>query len=499
MGADCGLIVNRDNKIPLEKREEFCNRITELFYYGGMFQRKNYTLFGDRYTVIKRACMNEHEIYFDYNYFEDDLHETAGFDKDSFRVFSGKVSYSSFALTMLAAYALEGLYTPGHNAIKHDGIWFNSIISTSWINYLFNENYVAKGTDPWEIYLILKGTEAEKHISRRNLQNIKNTYLGYRGYIDIIAVKEGLEAAKKELSAPRKSYETDDFFKMREVLYHAFEFIYEFIDMFKQSDVFPMDKGIELLLSRLRHLYTVEKPSEVANSSKREEIKQFWNNILMLDAPATIIKIIAEIYQLDFWELWQRIADVARRTVWNSELLDSNYRTSTEEFFNVSTDDLVLYWTKDKPLSFSNAMTEWLAKLKQEYNVIIAQGVDMNSPIRRIKNMLDYGEEHYTHLYLFEDFLNESFENITNPNFMALWMVLEKVLHNPENLSASKGLFEPDSWHKDDADYAIKGYRICDSWWSVDKKLKFNSGRQNVRRYIALMANKELRKEIFGI
>ena len=53
--------------------------------------------------------------------------------------------------------------------------------------------------------------------------------------------------------------------------------------------------------------------------------------------------------------------------------------------------------------------------------------------------------------------------------------------------------------YKDEEDNVQIGHRVCDIWWAVSNKLKFNSGRQNVRRYIALMTNRALRKEVFGI
>ena len=92
-----------------------------------------------------------------------------------------------------------------------------------------------------------------------------------------------------------------------------------------------------------------------------------------------------------------------------------------------------------------------------------------------------------------------AFDNITNPKFFALWLVYERVLHDEENLSASKVLFEPSIRYQNEEDYVEKRHRRCDLWWSLGRSVKFNSGRQNVRRFIALMTNKELRKEIFGI
>lgn len=499
MGSFCSLIKSSNADIPETKREEFLHRIGELFYRGGMFDWDYYILFGEEYLVLKRATPHEQRISFNYNYFEDDFHEEAGFNMDNNRVWSGKVDTGDYAMAMLAAYTLEGLYTDEPTAIEHDGNWLPSEHPTNWINFVFDEKFIARGKDPWEVYLKIRGTFREENLTTRDLRMYMCRDVGYRGYLDIISVKYGLKELRKDLSEEKALKESDEDYKFRKLLYGYYTHIYEYIEDFCDKSNLKPEKQIQQLVSMLRKFYIIDNLADFFKTKQDEEIKKFWANIVCFDCPAATIKIIADIYKTDFWELWEMVADVARRRIWNEESYNAVNYTTTEEYFNIPIDDLVLYWSKEKPLAFSEEMQQWLTILKEDYNTVLAKGVDMTSPLRRIKEMLDFAEEHYFNIYLFEELMNDTFENITNPKFVALWMVFENVLHDPENINAAKVLFGPNCWHKDEGENVQIGHRVCDTWWAVSNKLKFNSGRQNVRRYIALMTNRDLRQEVFGI
>ena len=498
MGTCCSLIKSHFAEIPRHQRKEFLHRINELFYRSGMLDWDEYILFGEKYLVLKRARPHKHLISFNYNYFEDDFHEEAGLNMIDYRLWSGKVDSGNFTLAMLAAYSLEGLYTEEPTTIEYDGSWLYSDMPTSWINYVFDEKFTARGKDPWEVYLKIRGSHIDKYLVENNLSMYKNGVIGYRGYLDIIAVKYGLEQLSKILVEELPN-ENDVNYRFRKDLHGYYLYLYNYIKEFKNKSSLDSGEQIKQLISMLREFYSADDSIEIIKNKEDKEIRKFLVYLVCFDCPAATIKIIADIYKTDFWKLWELVADVARRRTFNEESYTEVYYTSTEEYFNISTDDLVLYWTKEKPLTFSEEMKKWLANLQEDYNAVLAKGVDMTSPLRRLKEMLDFAEEHYVNIYLFEELMNDTFENITNPKFVALWMVFEKVLHDPENLNAAKVLFGPNRWHKDEGDNVQIGHRVCDTWWAVSNKQKFNSGRQNVRRYIALMANRDFRREIFGI
>ena len=75
MGIFCGILKNPNASIPIERREEFLTRLTELFYRGGMFAFDYRNLFDHTIIVLKKAEPVDGGIGFDYNYFEDDFFE----------------------------------------------------------------------------------------------------------------------------------------------------------------------------------------------------------------------------------------------------------------------------------------------------------------------------------------------------------------------------------------------------------------------------------------
>lgn len=496
MGTFCGLLKAENFSIPVEKREEFFARIRELFYRGGMMDWDLYTLFDKKIKVLKQPTLEKNGIYYSYNYFEDAAQPYAGFNTDRFEVYSDKVGYGKFSQTILAAYTLEGLYTPGPFTIKRDNEWLSSWYYTGWINYLFSEKYLANKSDPWEICLILH--KDNKRIEKDCLRFRRHSLMGFIGYLEIIAVVDGLEELSKELTKAQDKYESDDEYSLRKRIHDIYVTIHKYVSKYKANSKLSLDRQIDELIAMFRGFYTHGDLLDILEPLTEDETARLEKEILIFDSPASVIKIIADVYEQDFWQLWERIADVAKRYLWNIDLKQVPL-VSTEEFFDVTADDLLWYWKKDKPIAFSDEMQAWLTNLKKEYDALLAEGVDMNSPLRRIMDIIDFAEEHYANIYYFIELIYETFDSITDPKFFALWLVFEKILHNPDNINASKGLFEPDFWSKDDKDYVANGRRVCDTWWSVGRELKFNPGRKNVRRYIALMANKDLRNEIFGI
>lgn len=76
------------------------------------------------------------------------------------------------------------------------------------------------------------------------------------------------------------------------------------------------------------------------------------------------------------------------------------------------------------------------------------------------------------------------------------------MLHNPEFEEAGSVIFVPEG-----SEYEHEGlhylreqprHRLLKSWSIMERDKRFNKARVTLRRYMALVANKELRKEVFG-
>ena len=78
--------------IPEERREEFFRQVVKLANYGGMMDYERVSLYGYDMALLKPVeICREGRVYFDYNYFEDDIWETAGYDPSRTCFYSGKI------------------------------------------------------------------------------------------------------------------------------------------------------------------------------------------------------------------------------------------------------------------------------------------------------------------------------------------------------------------------------------------------------------------------
>lgn len=170
------------NTIPDNKKKEFAKRIERLFQEGGMMRIKPNILFGKRIYTIHKIKMGKSGVRFNYNYFEEDEWETAGFDKTNYRVFSGKLGHDKFLEVMVAAYALEEQYVEETAVAKLDGDNVRDWAYTGWINYLFDEHYHMKNFDSWKLFELFHELEESGY---RDEEDIESTsWNGYETQFD---------------------------------------------------------------------------------------------------------------------------------------------------------------------------------------------------------------------------------------------------------------------------------------------------------------------------
>lgn len=111
-------------------------------------------------------------------------------------------------------------------------------------------------------------------------------------------------------------------------------------------------------------------------------------------------------------------------------------------------------------------------------------------------------DENYYCIYTFAYFLNETIEHLNDKHFLALWRIYDEMLHDPELEEAGSVVFVPEGPEYDNVGLYYIGEqprrRLKKSWDIMKKEEKNNRARVTFRRYMALMENKRLRKEIFG-
>ena len=79
-------------------------------------------------------------------------------------------------------------------------------------------------------------------------------------------------------------------------------------------------------------------------------------------------------------------------------------------------------------------------------------------------------------------------ENMQDKRYQVLWKIFDNMIHDPKMLEIGNVIFVPDEPKR----------RLTSSWCVMEWSKKNNKARMLLRRYMALMGNKELRCKIFG-
>ena len=235
-----------------------------------------------------------------------------------------------------------------------------------------------------------------------------------------------------------------------------------------------------------------------------KNLKNVLDTLNISDAPAFIVKAISELYHKEFWELWDRIKNVVTRK--QTDLYgNDNYSVvpiSTGEFFKQLPDDMIPYWKQDCDFSFSEELWAWFDLLKSKYEVLLRDETPVKEPLKYIVSLMAEADEEYYQIYAFTEFFEECLENLYNKQYLVLWKLYEEMLHDPEMKKAGDVIFVPDGPGYENVGLHYWGEqpkrRLMYNWKSTNLDKRNNKARVMLRRYMALVANRELRCKVFG-
>lgn len=93
--------------------------------------------------------------------------------------------------------------------------------------------------------------------------------------------------------------------------------------------------------------------------------------------------------------------------------------------------------------------------------------------------ILEDANKKYMRIYAFKDMFYEFLSNSNNVDYISSVLLLKKVIE--DNYEEGKVI-----------------EKVVSSWDMADRNITFNPGRINIKRFLALLYNKELRMEVFG-
>lgn len=161
-----------------------------------------------------------------------------------------------------------------------------------WIKFLFNDEYFIEDVDKWNIFESMHyHNKVDDSFVNWNILH-KGDYL-YSSECDIFAVLNGVESTLEQFSIIKNEDWINNCYKAMKDLT---EVIYLIDDKNK-------------LIEAIRDFYTGEYTYE-----KYElEYNEFIHYTQVCDAPAFAVKVMAERFDIDFWDIWSEVNDVVHR------------------------------------------------------------------------------------------------------------------------------------------------------------------------------------------
>lgn len=487
-----------NTQIPEDKQELFIEQMRRILDLGGMMDTTEVKMFDQTLALLQPVgTIKEDKIYFHYNYFEDRGWETACFTPKETDLWSGKIGDFEFSDTMTAAYMLYELYDSDYGFAKKDCDFVDASKTIGWLNHILGTQFsLGKRADLWSCIewntFSEEWSRTEMYMLRDLIPYDRRNAVGGTDLTDLLYIIHGTEKLIEE-GVQSESY--------------AFDILQCKQELFRFLGSNP---DIEILWNLLRKSYK-EREQE-----KAEELLPLAK--LTLHMPARVfVYLTAEICKDNFWELWRNLYDKVYhdekiKAYASEELVEWRRKRLQEPFAPIRTSDFLrqnghfafydtpeelkgkpnyylsdadrLYWWDGSDEVRITAETDtWLKELAARYKKI-AENKELEensiSGLRSFMEMLAEINVYYWHIFPFESMFYDFVEHISQPEYAAGIELLHQVADAKENREAGE----------------ISNYGgIGDT---KSKNVTGNSGRIQIKRLYAVMANKSLRHKYFG-
>lgn len=488
MGTFVGMYKDDNAYIPDDRLDEFEERLEKVLQAGGMMSISSVELLGIKVLVLQKAKRQGNgDMEFWYNYFEQDSWEEAGYDKERRKVWSNKVGWSKFNRAMCAAYSLQGMYTEGLTATEYDGEIVSDVPFVGWFNYLFDEVKNVKNYDVWPLFVKYHDPGTKYSYKWTNRYRFTSRGYSYINRYEIMAVERGVDYMMVRIEEPNTDSNA----------HIAYEGIVKLVtavrNYVKDS---PDDDKFEVLLELVKK--HCQKGSKEYSCDYEGDLKEVSKGLLRSDSPAIALKTIAEAFDKYFWELWEEVKDVYKRNLDVMYGAENSYLIplSTEELFDLEQDDLILYWEKGKT-KLSEEFWEFADGVKKQWEDILKKEGSSSFSVKYLLEIMERLYLDYGKLMVIEDFFVETLNNMADKRYFALWNVLAVMMDDTDLINEINELFEDngalkkDMWGNESKVLRVKSL-------ALGKGVSRNAGREKLRKYIALVGNRELRKKVFG-
>lgn len=433
--------------IPEDKHQEFTERVLKILDQGGMMDVETVSLFGRNVDLLQPPGVDDNgNVLFCCNYFENFVWETGLYRPATAQLHTNKVGTRQFNLVSRALYVLNEFYAETFGIAEEDGYIYNAQRTIGWLNELFDERYDNRRvSDLWEIYRLLPEYQRGDDLMRLTAgQPAKETCI--QGFVTYFVIAgDAFEKVSDAWDMQEK--EEDSGLLGRAVMLH--HRIREFRTASRESDAAQLARMKELLAGQ-----RCGAPLQ----GESEELGRLISSVPLEIA----VKFVAVAFGLDFWNLLAEFELPEKRTAWR--IPEGNYtpvsKVSTGEYLGTTDDDRAWWWKPGGNICFSDGMNGWLEERREE--------------IRKLARM----------------------ETIGSPELMRLLVDTLCCIQEDWNTMAFSSMFYDFLEHAKEP--VVQGAVRSIGRLAQECREKPADGIKWLRRYLAVLGNFDLRKELFG-
>ena len=410
-----GTFVRKHGKlsIPEEKKGTFLSDAASVSKGGGLFTRNFMQVFGKKLILISFPDFNDQDIKeydFTYSYYEDDSWENAGIHRDPPYVYSEKIGWRKFNLAVQALYILAELYSDTPYITCNDSL-NRPDLSIQWLRYVLKrELHYTWRKDIWSV-LEMEAKRRSEYTDEVHLDmNFLHEYLGDE--VDSMSLTKAVLILNdlRDFMTPE---ERENASKRKEGVIsfpQALITLHDEIEIFKKESTLSEEEQTAFLFRFLNGF----DGSKAENKELMNRYFRIMISMVVLPAP-TSVRVIAEVYGKNFWSLWWQLKDQLSKEdippnepVLDAALKLASYREmSTEEFFNITSDDRLYWWRKDGDVELTEDTKQWLKELKKRYDEQLhyTKNDDIQMWQKRFVNLLVSHPKVYCFEQLFFEFM----------------------------------------------------------------------------------------------
>ena len=397
--------------IPKEKIENFIMDLGRVVDQAGLFATRHMRVYGEEFDLLCVSDYQKDTLTIDYSYFENEVHEKVTIDFDTGGIQSDFIGSGQFGVAVQALSMLAELYCEtlciSYNCdeiVQSDKLrWLSHVLHRTLILQCYNKI--------WDVYERFMCDNADN--ARLSAMDFFNNYSGDGANFDdintIMYINDVINDDYIKYCANIKE-PTD-----KSSYGYWVRSMARFLWLAKQNS----EKSESELLDRyMRLLHNVSNiRAQIAAGVDVSPVKELFATL----APPVTIKLIATIYNLDFWPLWRENRDsigVTSSIFYNNSAIDNTMDDqnvffdpiTTEEFFGVNSEERLFWWREDGDVVIDSKTRKWLDDMVEQHRTHVETMDDEFSAIEWHERLVKFLGKHKDRIKMFEslycDFLN---------------------------------------------------------------------------------------------